>query len=107
MTLYSTEEMNSIETAEVISFIYSSQFLERGNRTYHTTEMVHIGGFGPNNLTYSDSEKSKQVNIPTGPKEKDPSTISISELKETAGQKPPRSNRKHSNSGRNTISLDL
>jgi len=52
--------------------------------------------------------KTKQVNIPAAPsKEKDPSTISISELKEMSDQKVPKSNRKHSNSSRNTISLDL
>ncbi|MFX1515292.1 MAG: hypothetical protein ACFFC6_03225 [Promethearchaeota archaeon] len=48
---------------ETINFIYSSQFLKRENRTYRTSELVHMGGFGPNNLTYSDSEKSKRVNI--------------------------------------------
>jgi hypothetical protein len=53
--------------------------------------------------------KTKQVNIPAAPtKEKDPSTISISELKEMSDQKIPKSsNRKHSSSSRNTISLDL
>jgi len=52
--------------------------------------------------------KTKQVNIPAAPsKEKDPSTISISELKEMSDQRVPRSNRKHSNSARNTVSLDL
>ena len=49
--------------------------------------------------------KSKQVNIPTG--EKDPSTVSIAELKELSNQKMPKSNRKQSNSQKNTISLDL
>ena len=52
--------------------------------------------------------KTKQVNIPTAPsKEKDPSTISISELKEMSDQKVPKSKRKQSNSARNTVSLDL
>ncbi len=58
-----TEEINSTETTEAISFIDSSQFLERENRTYRASELDHIGGFGPNNLTYSNSESSKQVNI--------------------------------------------
>ncbi|MHA2245964.1 MAG: prenyltransferase/squalene oxidase repeat-containing protein [Candidatus Hodarchaeales archaeon] len=61
--LNATEKINSTETADAISFIYSSQFLERENRTYRTSELAHIGGFGPNNLTYRDSESSKQVNI--------------------------------------------
>ena len=52
--------------------------------------------------------KTKQVNIPAAPsKEKDPSTISISELKEMSDQKVPKSKRKQSNSARNTVSLDL
>jgi hypothetical protein len=52
--------------------------------------------------------KTKQVNIPAAPtKEKDPSTISISELKEMSDQKMPKSHRKHTTSSRNTISLDL
>ncbi|MFW9903085.1 MAG: hypothetical protein ACFFFH_02020 [Candidatus Thorarchaeota archaeon] len=51
------------DQSDTISFIYSSQFLKRENRTYRSSELVHVGGFAPNNLTYSDSEKSKQVNI--------------------------------------------
>tara|TARA_B100001093_G_scaffold506831_1_gene566408 strand:- start:12 stop:1385 length:1374 start_codon:yes stop_codon:yes gene_type:complete len=52
--------------------------------------------------------KSKQVNIPIGNnEEKDPSTVSITELKELNNQKLPKSNRKQSNSQKNTISLDL
>lgn len=52
--------------------------------------------------------KSKQVNIPSGQaEERDPSTVSISELKELSSQKQPKSNRKQSNSQKNTISLDL
>ncbi|MFX1504926.1 MAG: hypothetical protein ACFFDC_02320 [Promethearchaeota archaeon] len=57
-----TEEIKKNQS-DTISFIYSSQFLKRESRTYRSSELVHIGGFGPNNLTYSDSEKSKQVNI--------------------------------------------
>tara|TARA_Y100000591_G_scaffold333211_1_gene374653 strand:+ start:2665 stop:4059 length:1395 start_codon:yes stop_codon:yes gene_type:complete len=49
--------------------------------------------------------KSKQVNIPTG--EKDPSTVSIAELKELSNQKMPKTNRKQSTSRSNTISLDI
>ncbi|MFX0122807.1 MAG: hypothetical protein ACFFAE_04160 [Candidatus Hodarchaeota archaeon] len=57
-----TEEIKDTQS-DTISFIYSSQFLKRENRTYRRSELPHIGGFGPNNLTYHDSEKSKQVNI--------------------------------------------
>lgn len=49
--------------SDTISFIYSSQFLKRENRTYRSSELVHVGGFGPNNLTYRDSDSSKRVNI--------------------------------------------
>lgn len=53
--------------------------------------------------------KSKQVNIPAGDSnERDPSTVSITELKELSSQKQPKSNRKSkSGSSKNTISLDL
>ena len=54
--------------------------------------------------------KTKQVNIPASnmANEKDPSTISIAELKEISDQKIPKSNRKSkSGSAKNTISLDL
>ena len=52
--------------------------------------------------------KSKQVTIPSAEQEeRDPSTVSISELKELSNQKPAKSNRKQSNSQKNTISLDL
>ena len=54
--------------------------------------------------------KTKQVNIPASnmANEKDPSTISIAELKELSDQKIPKSNRKSkSGSARNTVSLDL
>jgi hypothetical protein len=57
-----TDEIKKNQS-DTISFIYSSQFLVRENRTYRSSELPHFGGFGPNNLTYSDSEKSKQVNI--------------------------------------------
>ena len=64
---------------------------------------------GPSDITQLLSGlKSKQVNIPASePVEKDPSTVSISELKELSSQKQPKSNRKQSNSQKNTISLDL
>ncbi len=58
-----TEEINSTETAEAISFVYSSQFLKRENRTYRGSEKIHLGGFGPNNRTYSNALLSKRVNI--------------------------------------------
>ncbi len=53
--------------------------------------------------------KSKQVNVTAGNnEERDPSTVSISELKELSSQKQPKSNRKQSSSkSNNTISLDL
>lgn len=54
--------------------------------------------------------KTKQVNIPASnmSNEKDPSTVSIAELKELSEQKIPKSNRKSKNgSSKNTISLDL
>jgi hypothetical protein len=53
--------------------------------------------------------KTKQVNIPASniAHEKDPSTVSIADLKELNDQKMPRSNRKKSGSSKNTISLDL
>jgi hypothetical protein len=53
--------------------------------------------------------KSKQVNVTAGSnEERDPSTVSISELKELSSQKQPKSNRKQSSSkSNNTISLDL
>ncbi len=59
-----TQEIKDTHS-DTISFIYSSQFLKRENRTYRSSELVHIGGFGPNNLTYSNSESSKQVSIHT------------------------------------------
>ena len=61
--LFNATDEIKIDQSDTISFIYSSQFLKRENRTYRTSELPHFGGFGPNNLTYSDSEKSKQVNI--------------------------------------------
>jgi len=65
---------------------------------------------GPGDLTNILSGlKTKQVNVPTKPpSEKNPSTISIQDLKELSNQKLPRSNRKSkTNSAKNTISLDL
>ena len=51
--------------------------------------------------------KTKPVNIPmqTVANERDPSTISVSDLKELSNQKMPKSNR--TGSAKNTISLDL
>tara|TARA_A100001015_G_scaffold122362_1_gene135651 strand:+ start:168 stop:1625 length:1458 start_codon:yes stop_codon:yes gene_type:complete len=58
--------------------------------------------------------KTKQVNIPqtqtqtVTPSEKNPSTISIQDLKELSNQKIPKSNKKSKQgSSKNTISLDL
>ena len=50
--------------------------------------------------------KTKQVSLPVKLEEKDPSTVSISELKELSSQKTPKTNRKQ-NSNKNTVSLDL
>ena len=50
--------------------------------------------------------KTKQVSLPVKLEEKDPSTVSISELKELSNQKTPKTNRKQ-NSNKNTVSLDL
>ncbi|MFX0181679.1 MAG: hypothetical protein ACFE95_01255 [Candidatus Hodarchaeota archaeon] len=55
-----TDEINHTET---INFINSSQFLKRENRTYLTSESIHLGGFGPNNVTYGIKEFNKKVNI--------------------------------------------
>ncbi|MFX1333759.1 MAG: hypothetical protein ACFFAM_04925 [Promethearchaeota archaeon] len=57
-----TDEINNGHN-ETLSFVYSSQFLKRENRQYRASETVHLGGFGPNNRTYSNSEASKRVNI--------------------------------------------
>lgn len=65
---------------------------------------------GPNDISQLLSGlKSKQVNVTAGSnEERDPSTVSISELKELSSQKQPKSNRKQSSSkSNNTISLDL
>jgi hypothetical protein len=55
-----TDEINHTET---INFINSSQFLKRENRTYLAFETIHLGGFGPNNITYGNKEVNKKVNI--------------------------------------------
>jgi len=65
---------------------------------------------GPSDLTNILSGlKTKQLNVPAKPpSEKNPSIISIQDLKELNNQKIPRSNRKSkSSSSKNTISLDL
>jgi len=65
---------------------------------------------GPSDLTNLLSGlKTKQVTAPSKPpSEKNPSIISIQDLKELNNQKIPRSNRKSkSSSSKNTISLDL
>ncbi|MHA2307371.1 MAG: prenyltransferase/squalene oxidase repeat-containing protein, partial [Candidatus Hodarchaeales archaeon] len=56
----STDKINHTKT---LPFIFSSQFLERENRTYSRTELEQIGGFGPNNSTYSKLTQNKLVNI--------------------------------------------
>ena len=58
--LNATNEINHTDT---ISFIYASQFLKRENRTYHALERVNLGGFGPNNQTYRNSELNHRINI--------------------------------------------
>ncbi len=58
--LNATIEINHTDT---ISFIYASQFIKRENRTYHALERVNLGGFGPNNRTYRNSESNNRINI--------------------------------------------
>ena len=68
-TGYSFLILNLLNSTEVvdqkkaISFIYSSQFLKRENRTYSTVEIAQIGGFGPNNRTYSSETENHRINI--------------------------------------------
>ncbi len=57
------DAINQADHNETLTFVYSSQFLERENRTYTATEKEHIGGFGPNNLTFSEIRQNKLVNI--------------------------------------------
>jgi len=60
-SLFNTTD--NINDVAAISFINSSQFLQHENRTYITSERIHLGGFGPNNITYSDSDLSNLINI--------------------------------------------
>lgn len=55
-----TSEINHENT---IRFIYSSQFLERENRSYLASESIHFGGFAKNNLTYNNPDINKMINI--------------------------------------------
>lgn len=52
-----------VDRKKAISFIYASQFLKRENRTYSTVEEEQIGGFGPNNLTYSSKTENHRINV--------------------------------------------
>ncbi|MFX0207397.1 MAG: hypothetical protein ACFFDT_15520, partial [Candidatus Hodarchaeota archaeon] len=63
LNLFNSTEEIDINHTESILFIYSSQFLKRENRTYRSSELPHIGGFGPNNATYPKDYQSKRVNI--------------------------------------------
>ncbi|MFX0207973.1 MAG: hypothetical protein ACFFDT_18450, partial [Candidatus Hodarchaeota archaeon] len=54
---------DELDHSESINFIYSSQFLIRENRTYLASELMHLGGFAPNNITYGTKEVNKRVNI--------------------------------------------
>ncbi|MHA1512635.1 MAG: hypothetical protein ACTSRJ_01045 [Candidatus Hodarchaeales archaeon] len=60
-SLFNTTD--NINHLAAISFINSSQFLQHENRTYITSERVHLGGFGPNNITYSNSDSNNRINI--------------------------------------------
>ncbi len=60
-SLFNTTD--SINDSAAITFVNSSQFLRHENRTYVTSERIHLGGFGPNNLTYSDSDLNHRINI--------------------------------------------
>lgn len=63
LNLFNSTKEIDINHTETISFIYSSQFLKRENRTYRSSELPHLGGFGPNNATYSKDYQSKRVNV--------------------------------------------
>jgi hypothetical protein len=54
---------DSIDDSTAIAFVNSSQFLQRENRTYITSERIHLGGFGPNNITYSNTDLNNRINI--------------------------------------------
>ncbi len=54
---------DDIDHIGALSFVNSSQFLKRENRTYIQTEVIDIGGFGPNNVTHSQLEVNHRVNI--------------------------------------------
>ncbi|MHA1947695.1 MAG: hypothetical protein ACW97W_16445 [Candidatus Hodarchaeales archaeon] len=54
---------DSIDDSTAIAFVNSSQFLQHENRTYVTSERIHLGGFGPNNITYSDIDLNNKINI--------------------------------------------
>jgi hypothetical protein len=54
---------DDINDSQALLFINSSQFLKRENRTYLTSEKLHLGGFGPNNLTFSNPNANKRINI--------------------------------------------
>jgi hypothetical protein len=55
-----TDELNHVDA---LLFVNSSQFLKRENRTYLTSENIHIGGFGPNNISFSNSDQNHQITI--------------------------------------------
>ena len=81
---------------------------ELGDRWNDTEMWIRVKCFRCDKSVYV--KKTKQVNIPASnmSNEKDPSTVSIAELKELSEQKIPKSNRKSKNgSSKNTISLDL
>ena len=60
-SLFNTTD--NIDDVTAITFINSSQFLQHENRTYITSERIHLGGFGPNNITYSNSDLNNRINI--------------------------------------------
>ncbi|MHA1971997.1 MAG: hypothetical protein ACTSW1_03320 [Candidatus Hodarchaeales archaeon] len=52
-----------IDHNKTLTFIYSSQFLKRENRTYLASEERELGGFSPNNLTHTSNIVTKRVSI--------------------------------------------
>ncbi|MHA2052519.1 MAG: hypothetical protein ACW99F_02875 [Candidatus Hodarchaeales archaeon] len=54
---------NEIDDAEALLFVNSSQFLKRENRTYLASENVHLGGYGPNNISFSNSDQNHQISV--------------------------------------------
>ena len=54
---------DNINETEALLFVNSSQFLKRENRTYLVSENIHLGGFGPNNVSYADPDLNNRINV--------------------------------------------